>query len=103
MRLKKNLIQLVESDYTPIERNQEGLLRGGFGAMSVIANSINLNANVCKNKSCTNGECANPTCTNGECANPSCVNVCTNNGCHAPSPSPSASPVPTPSCGFVSI
>ena len=93
MRLKKNLIQLVESDYTPIERNQEGLLRGGFGAMSVIANSINLNANVCKNKSCTNGECANP----------SCVNVCTNNGCYVPSPSPSASPVPTQSFGFVSI
>ena len=93
MRLKKNLIQLVESDYTPIERNQEGLLRGGFGAMSVIANSINLNANICKN----------PTCTNGECANPSCANICTNNACQAPSPSPSASPVPTQSFGFVSI
>lgn len=93
MRLKKNLIQLVESDYTPIERNQEGLLRGGFGAMSVIANSTNLNVNFCKN----------PTCTNGECENPSCVNVCTNNGCQVPSPSPSASPVPTQSFGFVSI
>ena len=85
MRIKKNLIQLVESNYTPLQTNQEGLLRGGFGAMTAVANSININANICKN----------PTCKNGECPNPECSNACTViNYCPSTSPSPSPSPSP---------
>ncbi len=95
MRLKKNLIQLVESDYTPLQTNQEGLLLGGFGTMTVVApNSIDINANLCKN---------------GNCPNPICSNQCTINNCTVATTSPTTSPSPSPSpspanaCSFLSF
>ena len=85
MRIKKNLIQLVESNYTPLQTTQEGLLRGGFGAMTAVVNSLNINANIIKN----------PTCKNGEYPNPECTITCTViNYCPSTSPSPSPSPSP---------
>ena len=85
MRIKKNLIQLVESNYTPLQTNQEGLLRGGFGAMTAVVNSLNIHANIIKN----------PTCKNGEYPNPECTITCTViNYCPSTSPSPSPSPSP---------
>lgn len=95
MRLKKNLIQLVESDYTPLQANQEGLLRGGFGAMAIVtANSVDVKANVI---------CKNPECKNGVCENPQCSNNCTINNCATPSPSPSPSPESMEVCSFLSF
>ena len=73
MRLKKNLSQLVESNFTPLSTDKEGLLRGGFGALKIDAiNAAKLEAN---------GFCRNPKCTNGECDNPNCSNNCTINYC----------------------
>lgn len=95
MRLKKNLTQLVESDYTPLKTNQEGLLRGGFGAMTVVAaNSVDVKAN---------GICRNPVCKNGVCENPQCSNNCTINNCATPSPSSSPSPEPMEVGSFLSF
>lgn len=35
MKVKRNLVQLVQSDYTPLQTSAEGLLRGGFGSIAV--------------------------------------------------------------------
>lgn len=88
MKLKKNLVQLVQSDYSPLQTSAEGLLRGGFGSVVVgIATTSSLDVNICKN----------PTCKNGECANPQCSNQCTINYCSptTPTAAPSGSPTPT--------
>lgn len=34
MKLKKNLVQLVETDYAPLQTDKEGRLFGGFGSMT---------------------------------------------------------------------
>ena len=73
MRLKKNLSQLVESNFTPLSTDKEGLLRGGFGALKIDAiRAAELEVNI---------DCKNPKCTNGECNNPNCSNECTINYC----------------------
>lgn len=90
MRLKKNLSQMVESDYTPLSTTEEGALLGGFGTIVLHSvGDISGNNLLCKNPKCTNGECPNPNCTNAECPNPTCVNQCTINNCSCtPSPNP---------------
>lgn len=88
MKVKRNLVQLVQSDYTPLQTSAEGLLRGGFGSIAVGKAIIgDINANICRN----------PKCTNGECTNPECSNQCTINYCGPTTPTigPSASPTPT--------
>lgn len=77
MKVKRNLVQLVQSDYTPLQTSAEGLLRGGFGSIAVGKAIIgDINANICRNPKCTNGECTNP-----ECSNQCTINYCgpTNN------------------------
>ncbi len=94
MRLKKNLAQMVESDYVPLTTTQEGNLQGGFGSISLSsAGDISGNNVVCTNPTCRNKNCVNPSCTNGECPNPICVNECTINNCDGvkPSPTPTSS------------
>lgn len=83
MKLKRNLVQLVQSDYTPLQTSAEGLLRGGFGSVTIgSALSAEININICKN----------PKCANGECTNPDCSNQCTINYCSPTTPSASPSP-----------
>ena len=56
MKVKRNLVQLVQSDYTPLQTSAEGLLRGGFGSIAVGKAIIgDINANICRNPKCTNG------------------------------------------------
>lgn len=88
MKLKKNLVQLVQSDYTPLQTSAEGLLRGGFGSV-VVGKAIigDFKANICKNPECRNGECDNPMCSN-QCT----INYC---GPTTPTAAPSGSPTPT--------
>lgn len=94
MKVKRNLVQLVQSDYTPLQTSAEGLLRGGFGSIAVSKAIFgDINANICRN----------PKCTNGECTNPECSNQCTINYCGPTTPTtpttptigPSVSPTPT--------
>ena len=61
MRLKKNLSQLVESNFTPLSTNEEGLLRGGFGAMTFSEARIDAGANygLCFNTGSCNDGCKN--------------------------------------------
>lgn len=88
MRIKRNLVQLVQSDYTPLQTSAEGLLRGGFGSVVVgRANAFDFTLNTCKNRECKNGECANP-----ECSNQCTINYC---GPTTPTAAPSGSPTPT--------
>lgn len=68
MKLKKDLVQLVHSDYVPLRTDQEGQLRGGFGSVDVYIQAESLTINV-------------PNC--------SCNKVC--NTC-TPTTSPSATP-----------
>lgn len=78
MKIKRNLVQLVQSDYTPLQTSAEGLLRGGFGSVTIgSALSSKINANICKNPNCTN---------------PDCSNQCTINYCSPTTPSASPSP-----------
>lgn len=89
MKLKKNLVQLVQSDYTPLQTSAEGLLRGGFGSVAIGRAAIgDITVNACRR---------NPHCKNGECANPECSNQCTINYCGptTPTAAPSGSPTPT--------
>lgn len=91
MKLKKNLVQLVQSDYTPLQTSAEGLLRGGFGSVSIGVGFGDITLNACRR---------NPKCKNGECTNPECSNQCTINYCGPTTPTtptigPSASPTPT--------
>ena len=71
MRLKKNLSQLVESNFTPLCTDKEGLLRGGFGAMTFDAAAhvaARSNYLFCNNDNCNDG-CSNDC--NKSCAPPS--------------------------------
>ena len=87
MKLKKSLVQLVESDYTPLKTDKEGKLRGGFGAVTIgtlredSADTTNI-CNVC-NVFCGNRKCSNPYCSNDNCKDANCEIV------------PTASPKPS--------
>ena len=88
MKVKRNLVQLVQSDYTPLQTSAEGLLRGGFGLIAVGKAVIgDINANICRNPKCKNGECTNP-----ECSNQCTINYC---GPTTPTAAPSGSPTST--------
>lgn len=88
MKLKKNLVQLVQSDYTPLQTSAEGLLRGGFGSVAIGRAAFgDITLNACKNRECKNGECDNPMCSN-QCT----INSC---GPTTPTAAPSGSPTPT--------
>ena len=87
MKLKKNLVQLVQSDYTPLQTSAEGLLRGGFGSVVVGTASMG-DLNIACNK--------NPQCKNTQCANPQCSNQCTINYCGPTTPTAAPSGLPTP-------
>lgn len=87
MKLKKNLVQLVQSDYTPLQTSAEGLLRGGFGSVTIGVGFGDITLNACRNRECKNGECANP-----ECSNQCTINYC---GPTTPTAAPSGSPTPT--------
>lgn len=50
MKLKKNLVQLVQSDYTPLQTSAEGLLRGGFGSVSIGVGFGDITLNACRNR-----------------------------------------------------
>lgn len=67
MRLKKDLVQLVQSNYVPLHEEYEGRLRGGFGLIAVenAAQGVKFNI-VCKNPECKNNcDCTpSPTATN---------------------------------------
>jgi hypothetical protein len=91
MKVKRNLVQLVQSDYTPLQTSAEGLLRGGFGSIAVGKAIIgDINANICRNPKCTNGECTNP-----ECSNQCTINYCGPTTPTTPTIGPSVSPTPT--------
>lgn len=78
MKLKKSLVQLVESDYTPLKTDKEGKLRGGFGSVTVstlgedstdtnkVCNSCNINI-FCGNRRCSNPNCSNDNCKDADC------------------------------------
>ena len=89
MRLKRSLVQLIESDYTPLKTDKEGKLRGGFGSVASISSSTdnadtNKICNICTpNVFCSNRKCSNPYCSNDNCKDANCK------------PVPTASPKPT--------
>jgi len=85
MRLKKNLSEMVKTDYVPLTTTQEGNLQGGFGsiALSPLGEISGNNVGLCSGR--------NPQCIN-DCPNPSCQNQCSINYCIAPEPSPSPKP-----------
>lgn len=63
MRLKKDLTQMVVSDYVPLDTTQEGVLRGGFGSVGGFTDDISIfgrnrtNCNGCNDKCPTNFTC----------------------------------------------
>lgn len=67
MKLKKDLKDLVESDYTQLTTTEEGKLTGGFGTIKVeipdtidgiTINFVKCNANpACQNDRCTINQC----------------------------------------------
>lgn len=92
MKLKKDLLSLVKTDYVPLQADKEGLLRGGFGTMSTGIGDIDIDLNV---------PCKNRKCTNGTCPNPSCQNDCTVNYCSPSTASPSPSPSTVNAAAFL--
>ena len=53
MKLKRNLSQLVQTDYTPLVQTKEGQLRGGFGAIDTGIEMTSKRFNIiCKNDNC---------------------------------------------------
>lgn len=61
MKLKKDLSELVNSDYEPLTEDQEGMLKGGFGTITVTVpetlDELTVNAYCPRNPKCTNDSC----------------------------------------------
>jgi hypothetical protein len=88
MRIKKDLIQLMEADYVPLQTSQEGLLKGGYGSIwDVLLGRGDIKANAyCPTKTtnqCTMNSCAPSASPTSAQTSPST------------SPNPSTSPKPT--------
>ncbi len=66
-------------EISPLQRDSEGKLRGGFGAvMGVDAFDLQGETKVnpyCKNSGCTNAPCVNTGCSNSNCQNNRCTNL----------------------------
>jgi hypothetical protein len=86
MRLKKDLTQLVQSDYVPLSTTQEGFLRGGFGSLPQISAKGIKGSNIL---------CKNPQCKNDGCS--------VSNNCDCLTPTPTAEPTATPTSASSSI
>lgn len=60
MKLNKQISELVQTDFVPVEETKEGLLRGGFGEILAekdstrVRNNCACNGNNCD---CPNGKC----------------------------------------------
>ena len=67
MKLNKQISELVQTDFVPVEETKEGLLRGGFGEISAGGDPVDI-ANNCE---CNGNDCAcyknNCDCPDGKC------------------------------------
>lgn len=70
---QKGLLSNCEQLFTPMSSDEEGLLRGGFGGISVLSDNGATNMG-CINSPCTNVSCKNNICGNGDCRNSFCNN-----------------------------
>lgn len=86
MRIKKDLTQLMEADYVPLQTSQEGHLKGGYGSIWDVLlgrGDINANAYCPTTNKCTINSCAPSASPTSGQTSPST------------SPNPSTSPTPT--------
>lgn len=94
MRLKKDLVQLVKTDYVPLQTDKEGLLRGGFGA--VMMAELVVEGKGSNNKFCVKINVGKCSVTN----NCNCPVVPTPQPTPSATPTPSVSPSATPALSF---
>ncbi len=88
MRIKKDLTQLMEADYVPLQTSQEGHLKGGYGSIwDILLGRGNINANAyCPTE--TTNQCTINSCAPSASPTPGQTSPST-------SPNPSTSPKPT--------